>query len=73
MGTKMIIWLFWGIGLPAYVITLVNIMGFVSFSDAKAFILFAIGVLFSVARLAVYCVENYQKYLYRRKKLRNMK
>lgn len=69
MATKILIWLFYGVGLPSYISSCAVVFGFINISDAKAFILFVLGTLFMTARLIVYCVENYQKYKFRQKKL----
>lgn len=65
MSTKLLIHLFNWIGIPAYLLSLLNVLGFTSFDNAKQFILFLLAVLFGVARLVVYCVENYQRLKYR--------
>lgn len=70
MSTKLIIWLYYGIGLPSYTVSCAIVFGWINISDAKSFILFALGTLFMTARLIVYCVENYQRYKFRQKKLR---
>jgi hypothetical protein len=70
MSTKLLIWLFYGVGLPSYIGSCLAIFGWINISDAKSFILFLLGVLFMTARLIVYCVESYQKFKFRQKKLR---
>lgn len=70
MSTKILIWLYLGVGLPSYITSCLAVFGWINISDAKSFILFALGTLFMTARLIVYCVESYQKYKYRQKKLK---
>lgn len=67
MTTKIVIQLFNWIGIPAYLISLLNVLGFRTFDEGKQFILFMLAALFGTARLIVYCVENYQRLKYRSK------
>lgn len=73
MYTKVIVWMFLGVGLPSYLLSWLDVLGWIDITGAKAFILFTLAVLTFVSRLVVYCVENYQKYVFRKRKLKNMK
>lgn len=70
MGAKVIIWMFGCFGIPAYIFAWLLKIGIFTISDPKEFILYTILVLFSTARLIVYCVESYQRIKFRQRKLK---
>lgn len=73
MTTKIILWLFYGIGLPAYAYSLLKAWGVFLFSlgDVKEFIIFTVGILLLIARGVIMCAEALQRYRYRQDKMDN--
>lgn len=65
MASRLIIGLLNGLGISAFLGGILFNIG-----DWKAAVLFALGALYGIARLVIYCIKGWQDIRWREKKLR---